>query len=1736
MRYVRLIGWIAILLTFLLVRSAFAQDDPNFETGLKPYGSYHAGNIDIVDLLNQGLSIDIPLISYPQRGGKLKLAFSLHFVNAGYYYTVGYIYDDYGDVIGTTTDWENTTQIPGWTIRQDGIPVARIQTTWENNDPSTNNGYQSGSILMSDGAIHQMAPLSLNGPWRTTDASGFQVSGSQPTDTDPDGVTYTNGGYLFNGGGMGGLTAQTIQDTNGNTISTTPGTGTHINGWTDTMGRNISIPYAQTDLSRCPSVPSAPTSAAEWDLVGPNGASYPLLFCSGGSVPFSYYYYQANPQGYGTQEQSTGSGPVLQSLVLPDNTYWTFQYTTDGNQNLSQVTFPAGGNLCYTWNNPTINESAYFEQDHQVATRKLDPSTCGSNSPTWTYTIINGPATVVTDAAANDTVHSFTNIPNSSATLETETQSFNGSYTGGSWVKTVTTSYTSTSSTNSNIEPGAVPTQVSTSSPSGQSSYTSLSYDSPGFSAGQILTNPSSGQWEWVYVANAIYGQRVTKQDYDYGGSLLRTTNTAYQFQNNGNYLNANLLNLPASVQVTGSGPGSNTTFGYDESNCSSGACGNQTSVHRWVNDSTTATSNCTVSASNGYVVSYVNYNTDGTVASSVDSCGTSATDSNHMTAYAYSSPCYAGSGPTSVTNPLGQTTSYCYDSNTGLQISVTDPNNQTTSTSYDNMLRTSQITYPPQTLADNDTVSGVTTFSYPNANEVQISEQMDDQSHSRTWNLLVDGLGRLSQKQLTSDADGIDYTVTTYDGMGRVASVTNPYRSTSDPTYGVTSYTYDPLGRTQRVTEQDGSAITTDYSNFPCVTVTDEAGNTRQSCTDGLGRMTSVTENPGGLGYQTSYSYDVLDNLTGVTQVGSHQRSFVYDSLSRLTSATNPESGTTGYAYDNNGNVITKTDARNITTTYSYEQLNRLTSKTYNDGSTPAMYYSYDVAPSWMTDLTNITGRLVEASNQYGGTSGSGTATVYSYDAMGRPKREWQQTPLLAPGGDFTYQTYDLVGDLTSATDAAGHTFSYGRDTAGRVSAVTSSLVDPTHPATLWAADATMGYYPHGDIQKALFANGLYETSLYEARLQPCRLDVSTSGGIPSACDDTLLSGNVQHYHYTFGVWGSTNNGNVTNWVANGNNNFTRSYSYDPVNRLSTMSATDFSGCSGLSWSYDAWGNRNVQSPTGGTCPSFNQTADPNNHLPPPYQYDAAGNLTYDGSHSYTYDAENHLVKIDGGSTATYVYDALGHRVEKLTGGNTYDYFYDFSDTVTAEWQVVPGFSGWLAEYAYLGSRALAQYANATTYFFHQDHLGSTRLITGLAQADIRFTNASGNRSLAINSVTIDSNTIQPNDPSVSYEWPTCNEYANGVGQLDCNGDMLVAYPLINSASTVTVNAWGSPDLGAYPHMQLFVAGKLLGEWDVTGTAQNYSVSLGPFPLVAYRSDYYPFGEYIGSGTNSDVKFTGKERDDESGLDNFGARYLTSSYGRFMSPDPLNTLDLSHPQKLNRYSYANNSPLTNIDVNGNCAAPAVSKGEVGICVESYIRTFFIPGKKGVLALGDNRGPNPHGGSFRTQTLLGVNPVTHTVSILEKNAGWSCALTGCVPGINASAIGHVTHDDKGNTYFTLGVTGENGYEATGLPFAPKGTIKMQFTFEVDSNGQVHIIAAESTGYPSISVYSYDDRGDVESDWQQTESGHIKDLEGPLKPTNFHQSGEADDDAKRQCAMGNSAGCDNSWEASPSEDR
>ena len=120
----------------------------------------------------------------------------------------------------------------------------------------------------------------------------------------------------------------------------------------------------------------------------------------------------------------------------------------------------------------------------------------------------------------------------------------------------------------------------------------------------------------------------------------------------------------------------------------------------------------------------------------------------------------------------------------------------------------------------------------------------------------------------------------------------------------------------------------------------------------------------------------------------------------------------------------------------------------------------------------------------------------------------------------------------------------------------------------------------------------------------------------------------------------------------------------------------------------------------------------------------------------------------------------------------------------------------------------------------------------------------------------------------------------------------------------------------------------------------------------VISRHDYEPFGEelFAGMGDRTTAqgyskpddtlrqKFTGKERDNETGLDYFLARYYSSVQGRFTSPDeftggpvelyhfvadasdnPTIYADLTNPQSLNKYQYVYNNPLNVVDPGGHC-------------------------------------------------------------------------------------------------------------------------------------------------------------------------------------------------------------------------
>jgi RHS repeat-associated protein len=116
------------------------------------------------------------------------------------------------------------------------------------------------------------------------------------------------------------------------------------------------------------------------------------------------------------------------------------------------------------------------------------------------------------------------------------------------------------------------------------------------------------------------------------------------------------------------------------------------------------------------------------------------------------------------------------------------------------------------------------------------------------------------------------------------------------------------------------------------------------------------------------------------------------------------------------------------------------------------------------------------------------------------------------------------------------------------------------------------------------------------------------------------------------------------------------------------------------------------------------------------------------------------------------------------------------------------------------------------------------------------------------------------------------------------------------------------------------FVHADHLGDTRVMTT---YSTTAAQNAQVYDSMDYLPFGEQILGGTGTTHKFTGKERDAESGLDDFDARYYSSNLGRFISadwsaiPEPVPYADFNDPQSLNLYSYVRNVPTVRVDPNG---------------------------------------------------------------------------------------------------------------------------------------------------------------------------------------------------------------------------
>ncbi len=714
-------------------------------------------------------------------------------------------------------------------------------------------------------------------------------------------------------------------------------------------------------------------------------------------------------------------------------------------------------------------------------------------------------------------------------------------------------------------------------------------------------------------------GGLVRKQVFTY----LHDSNTAYRDKNIVNRISNSQTQDSAAAKVaetitTYDSTALASVIGvtqHDDANFGAGYTtrGNPTVVQQWVSGTT-------------YLTTTSSYDTTGQVTSVTDPAGNNTsygysdslfTDANPPSnpPAAYTPPAPTNAYRTQVTLPITGSQSFGYYFGTGKLASSTDQNGSATYRHYLDPLNRPTHTYTP--------AGGWRLTQYTSATQQDVYTGLTDTVPSITCTgcrhdqVTRDGLGRVASTALASDPEGATSVATGYDSSGRAVSRSNPYRSVSDPTYGLETLGYDALNRPTSTTHADSNVARTYYGaavtggggiasqlcasatyglGFPTLLV-DETGKKRQSWTDALGRTIEADEpdSTGSLTLGTCYKYDLLGNLTQVVQ-GSQTRTYAYDGLSRKTSETTPEAGTTNYFYTNAAGglcagsaraLCRRSDARAVTTTYTYDAETRLTSKTYSD-TTPAASFFYDessVTVGGMAySLTNTKGRLSHTS-----ASGGTALTLHSYDAAGHTQDLRQCTPFNCSSATIwnTHYTYNLAGDVTTWTHPGGFTISQAVSNARRITQITSSLNDATHPGTL----ATLTYAPQG--VPSSMVNGCsgtgctqrQETYDYNNRLQRVRIELGTSAS--PAANSCLV------YNYYSGVSNPTscaipsqaasgNNRNVMGHLFQDSTNpalgHTASWTYDPMNRLASSIATG-SATHNLTFSYDRYGNSRAAS-----------------------------------------------------------------------------------------------------------------------------------------------------------------------------------------------------------------------------------------------------------------------------------------------------------------------------------------------------------------------------------------------------------------------------------------------------------------------------------------------------------------------------------------------------------------------------
>jgi RHS repeat-associated protein len=924
---------------------------------------------------------------------------------------------------------------------------------------------------------------------------------------------------------------------------------------------------------------------------------------------------------------------------------------------------------------------------------------------------------------------------------------------------------------------------------------------------------------------------------------------------------------------------------------------------------------------------------------------------------------------PVQTTNALGQSSQTSFDYGMGVPITVTDANGAQTTMTYDAFGRLTKVFKPGDGSDPTTQYNYSDTRTPPWVTPLLITEWHKPATMGTAIRHLYDGLGREIQTHSAYSVSLSGYSTPqdiivsrAFDARGLVVSQTapyaapayvynaaapvNPYTTTNMSSAPKTLTQYDALGRTTVITASDGTQTAYTYAlvvdNNQTLQVKNVINANRhrvQYRSDSDGQLSKVIEFTGDCsvygtwGYTcvapnttqwttyatTTYAYNILGNLTTVTDTLGNTTVMTYNVLGQKTDMRDPDMGQWKYEYDLGGNLITQTDALNQKLTFNYDALNRLI------GKSTGVVYDYDGQSTTRTEAENYSSQAGSGGADYkafasngqvlGYNWGGGAGNYAQYNSLSfgwtghntilhlRYANATTHDSALQVTVDGLY-TKTLIADRTLGWGDAFTDFHEAALNLGAISPGSHSIKFVT-PSAGSNANLDYFYFTDGDIghrQVMTDASGS-ETWSYDfrGRVITDSKTISNAGSFNTSFGYDLLdrvltttypTGEVVTQTYNaMGALENLRSASNNQWYVsnldynvNGSiallklgNNLSTTYNYFPNNfRLQNLSV---SGLMTLTYGYDPVGNVSAITDVMSLPTPLTQVQN--------FKYDALDRLT-------------RAISITNGYTGTYTYSQTGNLMSKSEGAGAINYTYG----VTQPHAVLTLTNGGLYRYDLNGNMTL------------RVELSGSQRITYTQQWD------SENR---LNVVT---NTLTSQVSKFIYDGD-----ASRVMQLNISGTQVVTTAYA-SAIEVQITATQRITKSYYSAGSQLIAMRVI---TASGSALFFMSSdhLGSASLTTNasggfvaRQKFDAWGNVRGAASNgsmpTDISFTGQRGNFEIGLIYFKARFYVPSLGRFASADTIvpNSAD---PQSLNRLSYSYNNPIRYVDPTGHCGADVFS-------------------------------------------------------------------------------------------------------------------------------------------------------------------------------------------------------------------